>query len=204
MKWYLNQISLSLNRHSLKTQSLASCRITLWNFKVLSNTFKGSIQASILFNFQGPVRRPPSSGQLIYFTTPSALLSRPFLWVCKKTFRGERPSGLGRGVRICIIAILFLVVNGFLKKFFGFCLILAPARPKADRSGPPRPQAGPFQCYIIHYNCGRFWAGRRLAAAGMGKKFPSFFKKGFSFGDDCGMIIYTFGRYGCPLCGRAA
>ncbi len=127
-----------------------------------------------------------------------------FLWFCKKTFRGLRPSGLQRGVQICIIAILFLVVNGFLKKFFGFCPILAPARPKADRSGPPRPQAGPFQCYIIHYNGGRSWARRRPAAAGRGKNFPSFFKKGFSFGNDCGMIIYTFGRHGCPLCSWAA
>lgn len=149
---------------------------------MLSNTFKGSIQASILFNFQGPVRRPPSSGQLIYFTTSYGPLSRPFLWFCKKTFRGLRPSGLQRGVRICIIAILFLVVNGFLKKFFGFCPILAPVRPKADRSGPPRPQAGPF--HVILYIIMAAGLGRADGRQPLGgaKIFRLFSKRAFHLG----------------------
>ena len=62
-KWYLNSFSAiqiiykSFDLFSLSTQSLASCYELLFgNFlKCSQNHLKGSVQASILFNFQGPV-----------------------------------------------------------------------------------------------------------------------------------------------------
>ena len=72
-----------LNLSSLSTQSLASCvNYFVWNcLTCFSNTKIGSVTSfSILFNFQGPVRRSLSGWRLDYFTTEAvfcqALFSR--------------------------------------------------------------------------------------------------------------------------------
>ena len=71
-----------LNLSSLSTQSLASCvNYFVWNcLTCFSNTKIGSVTSfSILFNFQGPVRRSLSGWRLDYFTTEAVFCQALFL-----------------------------------------------------------------------------------------------------------------------------
>ena len=70
-----------LNLVSLSPQSLASCvNYFVWNcFTCFSNTKIGSVTSfSILFNFQGPVRRSLSGWRLDYFTTEAVFCQALF------------------------------------------------------------------------------------------------------------------------------
>ena len=110
-KWYLNSFSAvqiiykSFDLFSLSTQSLASCYELLFgNFlKCSQNHLKGSVQASILFNFQGPVLASREAACLLY--QASSCLSSTFLIYFFKPF-----------VQVAVVRDSFVIIHPFHSK----------------------------------------------------------------------------------------
>ena len=113
-----------LNLVSLSTQSLASCvNYFVWNcLTCFSNTKIGSVTSfSILFNFQGPVRRSLSGWRLDYFTT-EAVFCQALFWEAFELFWTWSASYIS--VSTGVFQRLLVLFKGFLLRFQKslFCL----------------------------------------------------------------------------------